>query len=147
MLFFKKEIYANFQFEHYNMFVFLNFVCPLKHKKNALKRSIIRPNFFFQQWPGCSNGPEILYHQKTLNAGVGIQTGVWTKKNEIYRNTLALHNTLLAVLLYSKLQDEFKKVSHFKNHVSFLLLVMKFGKKNKHSTLKLRHLQGNYFFH
>ena len=32
------------------------------------------PQFFFQYWPSCQNGPktEILYHQKPLNAGLGI---------------------------------------------------------------------------
>ena len=40
----------------------------------------ISTQHFFMYWPGCPNGPEIeiLYHKKPLNAGMGIQTGVFT---------------------------------------------------------------------
>ena len=43
-------------------------------KKRPQKLLIIGPDFFFMYWPGCPNDPEteIPYHQKPLNAGLGI---------------------------------------------------------------------------
>ena len=48
--------------------------CPRKHRKMLSKVAHNRPNFLFQYWLGCPNGPktEILYHQKPLNAGLDI---------------------------------------------------------------------------
>ena len=45
-----------------------------KMKNRPQKLLIIGPQLFFMYWPGCPNGPEteILYHQKPLNAGLGI---------------------------------------------------------------------------
>ena len=48
---------------------------PENMKKAPSKVAHNRPlTFFFMYWPGCPNGPEteILYHQKPLNAGLGI---------------------------------------------------------------------------
>ncbi len=48
---------------------------PENMKKTPSKVARNRPpSFFFQYWPGCQNGPEteIPYHQKPLNAGLGI---------------------------------------------------------------------------
>ena len=50
-------------------------ILPRKHEKNRpQKLLIIGPQLFFMYWPGCTNGPEteITYHQKPLNAGLGI---------------------------------------------------------------------------
>ena len=43
-------------------------------KKTPSKVAHNRPPTFFMYWPGCSNGPEteIPYHQKPINAGLGI---------------------------------------------------------------------------
>ena len=43
-------------------------------KKRPSKVAHNRPPIFFMYWPGCPNGPEteIHYHQKPLNAGLGI---------------------------------------------------------------------------
>ena len=51
-------------------------------KKMLWKVAHNRPNFFFQYWPGCPNGPqtEIPYHQKPYNAELGIHTGNMKKK-------------------------------------------------------------------
>ena len=50
---------------------------PKIMKKHPQKLLIIGPDPFFLYWPGCLNGPktEILYHQKSPNAGLGISTG------------------------------------------------------------------------
>ena len=49
-------------------------------KKTPKKLLIISPDAFFLYWPGWLNGPktEIPYHQKSANAGLGIQTGIKT---------------------------------------------------------------------
>ena len=43
-------------------------------KKIPSKVDHNRPTTFFMHWPGCPSGPEteIPYHQKPLNAGLGI---------------------------------------------------------------------------
>ena len=52
-------------------------------KKRPQKLLIISPQLFFMYWPGCPNGQEteIQYHQKPLNAGLGIQTGSYLMKH------------------------------------------------------------------
>ena len=47
---------------------------PKTWKKRPQKLLIIGPQLFFMYWPGCPNGPEteMPYHQKALNAGLGI---------------------------------------------------------------------------
>ena len=54
------------------------FFDPENMKKMPSKNACNRPQLFFLCWPGCPNGPEteIPYHQKLLNAGLGIQTGI-----------------------------------------------------------------------
>ena len=51
----------------FSIFFLIPKTCPQK-------LLIIALNFFFMYWPGCPNGPEteILYHQKPLNAELGI---------------------------------------------------------------------------
>ena len=60
--------YVTFLCRRYN-FLFLK-----TWKKHPQKLLIIGPELFFQYWPSCPNGPktEILYHQKPLNARLGI---------------------------------------------------------------------------
>ena len=51
---------------------------PENMKKLLIKKLlIIGPQLFFMYWSGCLNGSEteIPYHQKPLNAGLGIYTG------------------------------------------------------------------------
>ena len=49
---------------------YIIFFDPVNMKKPPSKVA----NTFFMYWLGCQNGPEteILYHQKPLNAGLGI---------------------------------------------------------------------------
>ena len=57
-----------------------NFLTLKAWKKHPQKLLIIGPDFFFMYWPGCPNDPEteIQYHQKSLNAGLGIfRLGLW----------------------------------------------------------------------
>ena len=51
---------------------------PENMKKLTSKAAHNRPPTFFMYWRGCPNGPEteILYQQKPLNGGLGIQTGM-----------------------------------------------------------------------
>ena len=60
IVFSKKELKKNFD--------------PKTWKSHTQKLLIIGPKLFLMYWPGCPNGPktEILYHQKPLNAGLGI---------------------------------------------------------------------------
>ena len=47
---------------------------PENMKKPPSKVAHNRPTTFFMYWPSCPNRPEteIPYHQKSLNAGLGI---------------------------------------------------------------------------
>ena len=71
-------------------------------KKRPQKLLITGPNIFFMYWPGCPNGPktEIPYHQKPLNAGLGIQTGhivvLLVSRNQYYN--VVVHTTKLRKL-------------------------------------------------
>ena len=59
----------------YSVFKKKNFFFdPENMKKPPSKVAHNRPPTFFMYWPGCPNGPvtEIMYHQKPLNAGLGI---------------------------------------------------------------------------
>ena len=49
-------------------------IVPENMKKTPSKVAHNRPPTFFMYWPSCPNGPEteILYHEKPLNAGLGI---------------------------------------------------------------------------
>ena len=55
-------------------------------KKNQSKVAQNRPPTFFMFWPCCPNDQEteILYHQKPLNAGLGIKIGISPDKRDIY---------------------------------------------------------------
>ena len=60
------------------------------------------PTFFFMYWPGCPNvsKTDIPYHQKPLNAGLGIQTGhivvLLVSRNQYYN--VVVHTTKLRKL-------------------------------------------------
>ena len=56
----------------------LKFFLTPKTRKDCPQKFLINvPQLFFMYWPGCPYGPEIEipYHQKPLNAGLGIWTG------------------------------------------------------------------------
>ena len=55
-------------------------------KKTTLKVTHNQPQFFFQYCAGCPNGPKtkIPYHQKPLNVGMGIETGVQAKNYTVF---------------------------------------------------------------
>ena len=54
--------------------IFFKEISPENIKKCSQKFLIIGAELFFQYWPGCPNDPktELPYHQKPLDAGLGI---------------------------------------------------------------------------
>ena len=67
----KERVWANYE---QLLGVVFSFFQGKKKKKNVDPENIIGHNFFLMYWPGCPNSPEteIPYHQKPLNAELGI---------------------------------------------------------------------------
>ena len=109
-----------------------------------------RQTFVFQYLPGCLNGPktEIPYHQKPLNAGLGIQTGIHTifsqqHKKLIPTSLVSVNKGTWTALQYmpqptrcqylpllSKI-DNRRGNSSFYFHLSIFYLQWQFKKTNK----------------
>ena len=103
----------------FSKFFFFIFLTTKSWKNLPQKLLIISPEPFFMYWPCGQNSPEtkISYHQKPLNAGLGIYTGGISMVDLPNNNNLELYinkwKTTIRLVIFHFLMTDKKKVKNF----------------------------------